>query len=116
MPDVEGLHCTLSQDRLKLDCSSETSVQILHVHGNHWITVSNINCPSSEVQVYDSIYSSINKDVENLIQRLFDGKVVNVTVASGQKQQGSQDCCLFTIATATPLLSSKANTFFSNPR
>ena len=66
-PDVEGLRCTLLQDRLKLDCSSKTSVQILHVHGNHWITVSNVNCPSGEVQVYDSIYSSLNKDVEDLI-------------------------------------------------
>ena len=111
-PDVEGLCCTLLQHRLKLDCSSKTSVQILHVHGNHWITVSNVNCPSGEVQVYDSIYSSLNKDVEDLIQRLFDGKVVNVTVASGQKQQGTQDCGLFAIATATSLLSSKANTLF----
>ncbi len=74
-PDVDGLCCTLFQDRVKLSCSSRLSVQIIHVYGNYWITISNVNCPSGEVRVYDSIYSSVSKDVEDLIYKLFDRKV-----------------------------------------
>ena len=29
-------------------------VQIIHVNGNHWVTVSNVTAPNREVQIYDS--------------------------------------------------------------
>ena len=33
-------------------------VQILNLSGNHWATVSNINCPKDTVAVYDSMNNS----------------------------------------------------------
>ena len=40
-PGVQGLSCTLTKDRLRLDIDKDI-VQVCHVRNNHWIVVSNI--------------------------------------------------------------------------
>lgn len=49
-PEIEGLKPTILQERFKLD-GSKHIVQILHVHGDHWITISNLKCGSNKIIV-----------------------------------------------------------------
>ena len=35
-------------------------IQIYHVHGNHWITVTTKGCGFHEVMIYDSLYDDID--------------------------------------------------------
>ena len=58
-PDVAGLKSTLLQQKIRLD-SSRPFVQILHVHNDHWITVSNLSSEMGVVYIYDSVYNSIS--------------------------------------------------------
>ena len=41
-PSVDGLQDTLLQQNFSWDIPSSEFVQVLHVNGNHWITISNI--------------------------------------------------------------------------
>ena len=41
--------------------SSSEFVQVLHVNGNHWITISNIGVSDQSVNVYNSLYNGINQ-------------------------------------------------------
>ena len=40
-PGVQGLSCTLTQNRLRFDIDKDI-VQVCHVRNNHWIVISNI--------------------------------------------------------------------------
>ena len=51
--------------------------------------------------MYDSIYSSINKDTHDLIEHLVPG--MHVTLKECQKQEGIVDCGLFAIGISTSL-------------
>ena len=42
-------------------------VQIIHVRGNHWITVSNINCSSKTIYIYDSMYADVDRNTQRKI-------------------------------------------------
>ena len=46
-------------------------VQILNLSGNHWATVSNINCPKDTVAVYDSMNNSPPKAGKNKLLKPF---------------------------------------------
>ena len=81
-------------------------VQILNVmHGSHWITVSNINCDSDTVNVYDSAYALIDMDTKlqicSFIRPSCD--VLTLRMPNIQHQPNSFDCGVFSIATATEL-------------
>ena len=43
----------------------------LHNRGDHWIVASNIGCESSEVNVYDSVYNSLDQKTEEVTAKLF---------------------------------------------
>ena len=82
-------------------------VQIINLSRNHWVCVSNINCPPGMVDVYDSIlaYSTgsvaLRKQVAAILKtqnRNFELRFVDV-----QRQSGGGDCALFAIATAVSL-------------
>ena len=81
-------------------------VQILNVmHGSHWITVSNINCDSDTVNVYDSAYAFIDMDMKlqicSFIRPSCD--VLTLRMPNIQHQPNSFDSGVFSIATATEL-------------
>ena len=77
-------------------------IQIIHVRGNHWVTASTINAFEAEINVYDSLYSSIcDGTLEVIRNRFYDHTKVNVIVP--QKQANLCDCGLFAIANATAL-------------
>jgi hypothetical protein len=77
------------------------ALQIIHTTGNHWLVVSTIGC-TSEVQVFDSIYSYIDKYTRELLLKLF-GTDVNIQMQNAPKQQGIKDCGVFAIAICTLL-------------
>ena len=102
-PEIEGLKQTILQERFKLD-SSKHIVQILHVHGDHWITISNLKCDRKKIIVYDSVYFDIDEEVKGLINNLFDKETEAVTSKEMPKQKGGSDCGVYAIAVATTLL------------
>ena len=54
-PHQNGLQSTLLlANKLEWKSSNEDFVQILHIGGNHWVCVSNINCPPNSCNIYDT--------------------------------------------------------------
>jgi len=81
-------------------------VQILNVmHGSHWITVSNVNCDSNIINVYDSAYAYIDMDTKHQICSLVRPAcdILTLRMPNIQRQPNSFDCGVFAIATATEL-------------
>ena len=76
-------------------------IQIVNTAGNHWITISNINCKPNCVNVYDSCYRKLNADTRGHIVSMAtpdqQGKI-HVTLPRFQQQPNKQDCGLFAIA------------------
>ena len=95
------MESALLQESSKLRKIAE-GIRIIHSTGNHWVTVSTINTSEGEVNVYDSLYSSVCDGTLNIIRNRFqDYSKVNVIVP--QKQTNLCDCGLFAIANATAL-------------
>ena len=59
------------KDGFKTSAATQNKLQMLHTRGDHWITVSNIDCAPGTINVYDSAYSSVDKATENIIYHLF---------------------------------------------
>ena len=84
-------------------------VQILNVSGNHWITVSDIDCPMDTAVVYDSLHCGIESSYQDkfLCQMGYmlmpRSRHVTLLTADIQKQEGNSDCGLFAVAVATSL-------------
>lgn len=82
-------------------------VQILNVHGNHWLTVSNLKCKENTIKIYDSLNSQLetcdkfNCQVASMMD--CQSSSINVKVMSMMSQKGSSDCGLFAIAYAVSL-------------
>ena len=82
------------------------SIQILHVDGNHWLTISTLDSSSSnEVTVYDSLHFTLSKDTEELLAKLMKSPESQLMVKLGNtnKQAGFDDCGLFAAAYCTSL-------------
>ena len=73
-PGVQGLSCTLTQDRLRFDIDKDI-VQVCHVQNNHWIVVSNILSEAKQIDIFDSVYSNIEENTEALVSGMFDQPV-----------------------------------------
>ena len=63
-PGINGLQPTVFQTKMTtIDKEKSThKMQIIHTRGNHWIlhVASNIGCEKGRVNVYDSVYKSID--------------------------------------------------------
>ena len=70
-PRINGLECTL-----KATCKplSLGSLQILHVNGDHWITVTTCDCDGADIIVFDSKYVSLTKSAMTLLTKLIKSK------------------------------------------
>lgn len=105
-PDVGGLQNTNLGRNLTFAIERGTFVQMLHVHGNHWITISNMFCKSNEIDIFDSLnIGSISKEDQKQIAALIFTKENDITLNFPivQMQRGSSDCGLFAVAFATSL-------------
>ena len=99
-PATEGLECTLYQSKQR-EAKIKLGLQVVYLENRaHWVLASNIGCDDSHLNVYD--YSSGDKELLNVLTRLFDFKTL--TFVDFQKQTGSSDCGLFVIAAACALL------------
>ena len=84
-------------------------VQILIIHGNHWITLSNIVCAQGAIQCFDSTSNSTglqnNDTLYCQVASLFDSDTMNIKVINVniKQQEGASDCGLFAIVCATSL-------------
>ena len=78
-------------------------VQILHVGKSHWLTVSNKQCPSGTVRVYDSIKGAIPADTKIHHYALPGEAELELEVMDIDLQVNGDNCGLHAIATAYKL-------------
>jgi len=95
-----GLQSTLmlkrQQPRFQND---KLYIQIIFDKEDHWIVASMIFTKLGHIKVYDSIYTTINKETEAIY-----GPTVSLhLVRNINKQKGGVDCDLFAIVIATTL-------------
>ena len=67
--------------------SSIPSSQVLHVNGNHWITISNIGVSDHSVNVYDSLYNGINQVTKELHAKYVHKDKVKINIMNVQQQE-----------------------------
>lgn len=76
-------------------------LQIIHCRGCHWIVASTVGSYPKAV-VYDSLYTSVDKETLALLKQMLGSKVI-IELGNGPKQDGTADCGLFAIATSVSL-------------
>ena len=77
-------------------------LQVIHCHTwDHWIVASTINCKDGEVNIYDSVFSTVDEETKDVVANLFHSS--SMKLMQIQKQVGGKDCGLFAIATATAI-------------
>ena len=105
---VGGLQPSTLGEVLGFEVQSSEFVQILNVHGSHWLTIANIGCPPGQVCVYDSlpggdIGSRTRKQIASILAT--NEKKITVRFPTVQTQCGGSDCGLFALAFAASLCS-----------
>ena len=104
-PLLEGLHnCLIGHSYRSFPKTDGAFIQILHINGNHWITVQH-EPQSGFVHVYDSMYSSTSFDAKRQIAALLRMKdrQIELKIQPVQYQKGCTDCGVFAVAFATDL-------------
>ena len=102
---ISGLLLTLLQGK-KQQIKIKNGIQIIYLNNRlHWCVASTISCAKIEVKVYDSVFSSPNSEMRTVCLNLFDiSKKPKLTYEPVQKQEGGDDCGVFSIAFATALV------------
>ena len=111
-PGAKGLHSVLASESNppKVQKGGKDFVQVLHVGGNHWVTVTNIGCQENRIKVFDSLRQKCSKKEK---QKLCSSLAVLLNTSSSnmviewpsiQRQRGESDCGLFAVAVATSLV------------
>ena len=47
-------------------------IQIMHTRGNHWIVISTVGCSGKDVNVFDTLYSSVDSETVKIIHVLLE--------------------------------------------
>lgn len=102
-PHLSGLQPTVLRTKKSLGVRSPlpNQLQVIHCHGDHWILASSIGCRNGDVDVYDSVYRSIDDTTRAVITKLFQASAIRIV--ESPKQEGGTDCGVFAIANATAL-------------
>ena len=82
----------------QLDIMTRDFVQILHVHGNHWVSMTSIGCPPGDVIVLDSILSPVTQELQELAISQVGLTFRGITKPSVKRQRNDSDCGVFSIA------------------
>ena len=100
---LTGLQSTLTLHKAKkiVTKTAPRFLQIIHCRGCHWIVASTVGSYPKAV-VYDSLYTSIDKETLALLKQLLGAKV-SVELGNEPKEDGTADCGLFSIATCVSL-------------
>ena len=72
-PSIDGWKCPLLLNG-QMNIKIQHGVQIIHSRGNHWIVASNLRCHSKQVQVFDSLYTTVDDTTRKVIENIFAGK------------------------------------------
>ena len=106
-PHVGGLQPTFLARKFQFSVQRSEFVQILNVYGSHWLTISNIGCPTGTINVYDSLpncyLSSDTKRQIAAILFLSDQRKITVNFVDVQIQSNGSDCGLYALAFTTSL-------------
>ncbi len=82
----------------------ENYVQVYHCRNNHWITVTTVGCKEGEINVYDSLYTTLDSATKTKIEKTFPNSNIDILLPPAQKQDGVKDCGLFALALLHSLL------------
>ena len=108
LPHTDGWKETLlvhkKQEKIK------QGVQIIHTRGDHWIIVLNLRGSKCEIKIFDSLYTSVDKDTQKIIFNLFETNGKTKLQMAEMSKQGVNDCGVFAIAAATALAKSNSLT------
>lgn len=102
-PSLAGLYNCLLGQNLSFPVTIEAFVQILHVEGNHWVSIEHTS--SDCVNIYDSVHTSVSTDTKLQIASLLHtaSKRITLKIQKVQFQKGASDCGAYSIAFATDL-------------
>ena len=100
-PEERGLQSPLLGQSLIYGVTEPPFVQVMHVSGNHWVTV--VAITNSLVKVYDSLYKRTNTCVTSQSAAILKSESDHIVFQSEKVQtlEGTTDCGLFAIAFAT---------------
>ena len=109
-PDIDGLSDCEYINHIGLQTTfpspKQKFIQIINKGGCHWITLSNIFCSASEVDVYDSMPSKMSpQDIRNVchLTKHFNNNCLTINYQSVQLQLGTTECGPFAVAFASSL-------------
>lgn len=101
---LPGLLLTLLQVK-KQKAKIVGGIQIIYLgYRLHQCIASNISCAKNDVKIYDSVFSSLDLETQSICINLFDNaKKSKLTYEPVQKEEGGDDCGVFSIAFAIAL-------------
>ena len=104
-PKVDGLQLPTLAEAGRCNIMVGEGIQILNDSNKHWICVSTIGCPPNTINIYDSLCGKVSPHIIKQIAALLHCRApyFTIRVTSSQLQEGSSDCALFAIASATSL-------------
>ena len=101
---IGGLQDTLLKPWVTTPLKSDQSfVQLLHTGNNHWVTVTNLGCPSDTVKIFDSLSTGgPTKELKNEIARMLktQSDYINLEHMDVAQQENGSDCGVYAIANA----------------
>uniref|UniRef100_A0A1X7UCZ9 Ubiquitin-like protease family profile domain-containing protein n=1 Tax=Amphimedon queenslandica TaxID=400682 RepID=A0A1X7UCZ9_AMPQE len=110
-PGTKGLQSTHYIDKMaswetKIDLGIQI-IQIIHDRTSQWIVASNLRRTDNQVEIYDSVYISVNALTRTRVTNIFQpiqGKKPHLKMMKMHKQVGAQDCGCLAITIATAIL------------
>ena len=104
-PSVKGLQSTLLQSKppKPLDDNCALHLQVIHCRNDHWIVASSVHSPGAKVQIYDSLFDTIDSHTKDTVFNLFGSSAIPELVTV-PKQTGNKNCGVFALANLTALL------------
>ena len=99
---LEGLKYPVILSTLGPFPTTTNALQILHTREDHWIVTSTVRCAKGEINIYDSLYKSVETSTANLIAKLFGD--VALKMKTCPRQYGDKDCGAFAIAICAAII------------
>ena len=107
-PNMEGFQPpTLGKLHSGFDVHRDAFVQIINVKNIHWCVVSTVGCETGIINLYDSLYGSVDPETEFLIAGMVFSPASNLTIkmVNIERQSNSSDCGILAIAYAFDICS-----------
>ena len=60
------MYCGIGECR-QIPVQTDEFVQILNSNGNHWVIIYAVTCAPDELQVYDSLYRTVSKEIKEFV-------------------------------------------------